>query len=94
MFNDPQKIIDRVIWAILSAAAAMTMRFLVELNDNLNELTIQLSKNTMQLQYHESELKTLTDSNSVLFRIEGQLGYHEKRITKLEEMKENEQGNK
>lgn len=84
MFDDPKKIIDKVIWAILSASAIFTMKFLIELNRNINELTLQLSKNSIQLQYHEAELKTLNSSTSVLFRIENQLGYHEKRITFLE----------
>lgn len=84
MFDDPKKFIDKLIWAILSAAAIFTMKFLQELNHNVTELTLQLQKNTIQLQYHEAELKTLNDSNSVLFRIENQLGYHEKRLSAVE----------
>lgn len=84
MFGDYQKLIDKVIWAILSAVAIMMMRFLTELNANINELTLQISKNTMQLQYHEQELKTLNSTSSVLFRIENQIGYHEKRLTFIE----------
>lgn len=84
MFDDYRKFIDKVIWAVLSAASFMTMKFLLELNHNINELTLQLSKNTIQLQYHENQLKILNDNNSVLFRIENQLGYHEKRIAKIE----------
>ncbi len=84
MFKDYQNLIDKVIWAVLSGAAMMTMKFLVDLNQSINELTLQLSKNTMQLQYHEQELKTLNSTNSVLFRIENQLGYHEKRIAAVE----------
>jgi hypothetical protein len=84
MKDSPSKIIDKVIWSVLGTVGIVLVKFIGDLNQTNRDLMIQLSRITMQLEYHDSQLVALRQNNENLFRIETELGMHEKRLALLE----------
>lgn len=87
MPDDYKKFIDKVIYGILATIGVVLVKFIGDLNQNTQNLMIQLSKITTQLEYHETQLRSLDNSNQNIFRIETELGMHEKRLSILERAK-------
>lgn len=84
MRDDPAKIIDKVIWSILGTGGALAIKLMIEQRDLNQNILMQLSKIATQLDYHEQRLQYIRDSEETVFKIETELGMHDKRITRLE----------
>lgn len=84
MKKDPMKILDRVVWGLLGSGAAALGKLVLSVADASHAQAVELSKLTQQLEYHERELRILHERDSVIYRIESELGMHEKRLNKIE----------
>ena len=84
MRDDPAKIIDKIIWSILGTGGALAIKLMLEQRDLNQNILLQLSKIATQLEYHEQRLKFIRDSEETVFKIETELGMHDKRISRLE----------
>jgi len=84
MRESPSKIIDKVIWGILGTVGIVLVKFIGDLNQTNRDLMVQLSRISMQLEYHDAQLVALRQANENFFRVETELGMHEKRLTLLE----------
>jgi len=79
-----QKIIDRVIWWVLGSLGVFLIKYLGDLAETNRDLSLQLSRLTTQLHYHEQELQNIRGKDEIIFRLESEMGTHEKRLLKLE----------
>jgi len=84
MPNDYKSFIDKVIWGILGTIGLIGIRFLDDLNTKVHILTLEVSKMNSKLEYHEAQLRMLGAYNESIFRVETELGMHEKRLLMLE----------
>jgi flagellar biosynthesis chaperone FliJ len=85
MFEDYKKFIDRVVWGFLATAGIVIFKYIEELNKNTRDLSLQLSRLTTQVEYHETQLKSLNETKEVIFRVESELGMHQKRISIIQQ---------
>lgn len=84
MHDHQAAFIDKVIYGVIATIGIMLVNFLIELNQKVEILNVQLAKTTSSLQYHESQLGSLERHNETIFRVETELGMHEKRLSILE----------
>jgi hypothetical protein len=81
---DTKALIDKIIYGLLAAGSSIMIKYISEINQHVQDISIQLSRQSLQVEYHDGQIKRLTDSVPVLFRVETELGMYEKRLNKLE----------
>ena len=81
---DTKALIDKKIYGLLAAGSSIMIKYISDINQRVQDISIQLSRQSLQAEYQDGQLKRLTDSVPVLFRVETEIGMHEKRISKLE----------
>lgn len=84
MRDSPSVLIDKAIYGIIATVGLFLVNFLIGLNHRVEELNLQIAKNMSVISYHEGQLKALASSNETIFRVETEIGMHEKRLLTLE----------
>jgi hypothetical protein len=87
MHDDPGKFIDKVIWGILGTIGMILVKYVADLNETNRRFMLEISKLDQQVKYHEQQIRSLRSNDSNVFRIETEMGMHEKRIRFLEKRK-------
>lgn len=84
MHDHQAAFIDKIIYGVIATIGILLVNFLIELNQKVEALNIQLARTASSLEFHEGQLQTLAKYNETIFRVETELGMHEKRISILE----------
>lgn len=71
-------------YALLAALGTIALKFIADINDNRHLVNIQISQISLELAAHDRQLLGIERNNETIFRMESQMGQHEKRIDSLE----------
>lgn len=79
-----KSLIDKVIYGLLATVGIFLIKFIIELSEKVQVLNVELTKITSQIGYQENQLRAYTGLNSGIYRLETEMGMHEKRLVNLE----------